>query len=84
VETYKERAGRSPLNIINQELKVMEIKDKEHYDLMNEFDKQFKVIPKREPKELWAKGFLYQHGETNKAFIAFRHGYGLAKLIYNQ
>jgi len=60
------------------------VKDKEHYDLMNEFDQRFKDIPEREPEDAWDKGFLYKDMGTNKEFIAFRHGYGLAKLIYNQ
>lgn len=48
---------------------------KEHYDLMAQFDRQFPGRLDKEPKELWAKGNIYQDGNRNELFLAFRRGY---------
>jgi hypothetical protein len=54
----------------------------DHYEMMAFFERLYKghLRLDREQKELWAKGCVYQHGETNFAFKAFRHGiaYGRA------
>jgi hypothetical protein len=58
----------------------MTLHDKEHYDLMVQFEKD--CGPQRfdkEPKNLWAKGIIYQDGNVNNLFIAYRLGYSLGK-----
>jgi hypothetical protein len=53
---------------------------KEHYELMAQFEAQFKGQRlDREPKVMWARGQVYQSGETNALFLAFRQGYAFAK-----
>jgi hypothetical protein len=48
---------------------------KEHYDLMAQFEKQFKGERlDREDKSHWPRGYVYQDGATNKLFLAFRQG----------
>lgn len=54
---------------------------KEHYDLMAVFEKEFKGFRlDKEEKSLWAKGAIYQNGETNNMFLAYRKGYSLGKV----
>lgn len=59
----------------------MNIKDKEHAELMAMFEKihngSFRLD--REPKEIWGKDALYKNGETNDCFMAFRDGYVYGK-----
>jgi hypothetical protein len=62
----------------------MTIKDKEFYDLINFFDRQFSGRKDKEPKELWSKGHIYQDGERNNLFLVFRSGYCLGKEITKQ
>jgi hypothetical protein len=58
------------------------LKTKEHYDLMAQFEREFKGMRlDKEDKELWHKGIIYQNGETNNLFDAFRRGYSLGKLV---
>lgn len=59
----------------------MTITSKEHYDLMEMFEKIFSGRKDREPKEFWPKGNIYQDGEVNAQFIAFRHGVAYGKSI---
>ena len=57
------------------------LKSKEHYELMAQFEKT--VIPGRcdkESKDLWPKGIVYQDGQVNKMFLAFRMGYSFGKV----
>ncbi|HEB29336.1 MAG TPA: hypothetical protein ENI15_00460 [Spirochaetes bacterium] len=55
---------------------------KEHYDLMNQFDKEFSYMRlDKEDKKLWGKSIIYEDGETNKLFCAYRHGYVFGKAI---
>lgn len=57
---------------------------REHYDLLEAFERIYRHHRlDREPKELWAKGVVYQNGETNALFLAYRHGYALAKSLYD-
>jgi len=62
----------------------MFIETQEHHEMMYEFDKLHKTTPKREPFSIWHTGYLYQDGEINKEFIAFRKGYALAKHLCRQ
>jgi len=61
---------------------LIQIATKEHYEIMENFDRRFKVKPAREPKEMWAKGVIYCDGHVNKDFLLFREGYSLAKATY--
>jgi hypothetical protein len=56
---------------------------KEHYELMTQFEKQFKGkrLDREKDKALWAMGQVYENGEVNTLFQAFRLGYQLGKSI---
>ena len=55
---------------------------KEHYQLLEYFEKSFKGVRiDREPKDLWTTGQIYEDGETNKLFSAFRLGYSFGKAV---
>lgn len=58
----------------------MMLTSKEHYDVLAQFEKQFshKRLDK-EPKERWSKGNIYQDGNVNDLFIAFRNGVAYGK-----
>ena len=62
----------------------MNIKDKEHHELIEYFDRNFSGRKDKEGKELWSKGYIYQDGGVNEAFINFRKGYALGKSIAYQ
>ena len=61
----------------------MSVTSKEHYEMMEFFERQFKGVARmdREEKDQWPKGYVYQHGELNLLFKAFRMGvsYGAAQ-----
>lgn len=58
----------------------MKLFDTEHYKLMEIFEKEkIGLRYEKEPKELWRKGRIYQCGETNNLFKAYRLGYALGK-----
>lgn len=64
------------------------LKSKEHYDLMAQFEQDIKSSNvhfnprlERADKSLWDKGHVYNHGETNSLFIAYRLGYSFAKAL---
>ncbi len=53
---------------------------KEHYDLIVQFDRQFKHLRlDKEDKEFWRKGHVYQDGHVNQFYGAFFQGYALGK-----
>ena len=54
----------------------MSLVSKEHYDLIDMFEKIFKGQFRfdKEDKATWTKGFVYQHGDANRMFLAFRQG----------
>ena len=59
----------------------MTIGSKEHYELIEMFEREFKGFRfDKEPKDIWPKGNIYQSGETNNLFLAYRRGvsYGRA------
>lgn len=66
----------------------MEITNKEHYELMQQFERDIKILQnipnlrldREKNKELW-KHSVYEAGETNQLFIAYRAGYSLGKSI---
>lgn len=65
----------------------MQLKTKEHYDVIEMFERTMKAISgfrgsyNKEAKELWSKGYVYTHGETNNMFLAFRHGVSFGKAL---
>ena len=53
----------------------MSLTSKEHYELMAAFEKQFMYLRlDREAKSLWPTGRIYQDGQANELFLAFRCG----------
>jgi hypothetical protein len=59
----------------------------EHYDLLTQFEKDFGIRDARkqkEAKELWKRGNIYCHGDTNAMFLAYRHGYAYGKAQFQQ
>jgi len=61
----------------------MQIHTSEHYEMMKEFEKlYYNLRLDKEPKILWKRGRIYQNGETNDKFLAFRAGYSLARCVY--
>ena len=62
----------------------MNINDREHYELMMQFEKSFPGnCYDREPKKLWAKGIIYENGIINEFFIKYRMGYAHRTCIAN-
>ena len=61
----------------------MQLKSQEHYDLIANFERTFKGRFDKEPKHLWPMGVVYQDGQVNALFDAFRKGYALHKSIAN-
>jgi hypothetical protein len=56
---------------------------KEQYDLMNQFEREFKTERlDKENKDMWSKGRIYQDGNVNRLFLAYRSGYSFGK-VYN-
>lgn len=53
---------------------------KEHYELMAQFEMAFKGkrLDREKNKSLWAMGNIYQNGEANELFKAYRAGYSYA------
>jgi hypothetical protein len=58
----------------------LKLHDKEHHELIFQFEKDFPYLPKvKEPKDLWSKGNIYTNGDANKLFKAYQMGYSFAK-----
>lgn len=52
----------------------------EHYDLMEMFEREFRGHRlDKEDKALWPKGNIYQSGETNDLFLAYRKGFSYGR-----
>jgi hypothetical protein len=61
----------------------MQIVTQEHGAVMAQFEREFKGRRlDRELKHFWARGQVYQDGQVNELFLAYRRGYALAKSIY--
>jgi len=61
----------------------MGIKDKEHYDLMAMFEREFNGygrLDHEKDKTIWAMGNVYEDGHINQLFLAYRKGYALGKV----
>jgi hypothetical protein len=59
----------------------MGIHTKEHYDLIEMFEREFHGEGRfdKEDKALWPKGNVYQSGEINRLFLAYRRGFAYGK-----
>jgi uncharacterized membrane protein len=54
----------------------------EHIELMEQFEKTFKYERlDKEDRTLWPRGIIYQNGQTNALFLAYRHGYAFGKCV---
>ena len=58
---------------------------KEHDDLIAMFERERSFIDRgrldKELKSLWPQGRIYQDGQTNALFLAYRRGYAFGKAI---
>lgn len=58
------------------------VTDKEAYDLMAQFERDFSHLRlDREERSEWRRGNVYQNGEANALFLAYRKGYTLGKFM---
>lgn len=60
----------------------MQIHTAEHIEMIKDFEKKFPGRHDKEPKEMWHKGVIYQNGEMNTLFLAYRMGYAAARCEY--
>jgi hypothetical protein len=59
----------------------MTLTSKDHYEIIEMFEREFSGYRlDKEDKSLWSKGNIFQNGETNALFLAYRRGvaYGRA------
>lgn len=62
----------------------MKVCDKEHFEMMQQFEKNFAGNRlDKEPKESWKKGIVYQDGNVNSLFKAYELGYAFRASIAN-
>jgi len=61
------------------------IESKEHYELMEMFEKDFDYLrlDREKNKELWKSKQVYQSGEVNQLFLAYRLGYSYGLECWN-
>lgn len=57
------------------------LKTREHSALMEQFEREFSGRHDKEPKNLWPMGQIYQDGQMNELFLAYRQGYALGKAV---
>lgn len=57
------------------------LNSKEHYELMEQFERQFHGRMEKETKSMWPRGNVYQDGHINQAFLGFRSGYAYGKAV---
>lgn len=64
----------------------MQLHTREHYGLIDQFETEYRGHFRldREPKEQWPRGYVYQDGQANERFLAYRRGYALAKALYQE
>ncbi len=62
----------------------MTIGSKEHYEILFNFEKNFKEMRLDREKniDLWKIGQVYENGETNKMYKAFIMGYSFGRAKY--
>ena len=60
----------------------MTLNSKEHYELMADFERLCKPgRTDKEPKDMWARGIIYQDGTVNEMFKIYRLGYAHGKAV---
>lgn len=60
----------------------MPLLSRDHYELMEMFEREFRGLRMdREDKSLWPAGHVYQSGETNNLFLAYRKGVSYGRSI---
>lgn len=60
----------------------MRVGSAEFYELIAMFDREFKGHRlDKEAEDQWPKGYVYQNGETNNLFLAYRKGVALGKAL---
>ena len=58
----------------------MRVGSAEFYELVAMFDREFRGMRlDKEAKDMWPKGYVYQHGEVNNLFLAYRKGVAFGK-----
>lgn len=58
------------------------LKTQEHQDLLAMFEREFKGRRfDKEPKDIWPMGRVYQDGQVNELFLAYRRGYAYGKAL---
>lgn len=58
----------------------MELFSAEHYALLEMFEREFKGLRlDREDRRMWQRGHVYQSGEANNLFLAYRKGYAFGR-----
>lgn len=62
----------------------MRIESKEHYEILDMFEKQYSHLrlDRVDDMEWKKKGYIYESGETNELYKAFMSGYSLGRLNY--
>lgn len=55
----------------------------EHIDLIAMFEREFTGHRyDKEPKAMWPHGHIYQDGQLNELFLAYRKGYAFGRAVY--
>lgn len=56
---------------------------KEHYALMESFEREHKHrrLTREANKEIWYHGNIYEDGQVNELFLAYRKGYALGRVL---
>jgi hypothetical protein len=64
----------------------MKLGSQEHHDLMEMFEREHRGEFRldREPKNIWPIGRIYQNGEANIAFLAYRKGYAFGRAVHKE
>ena len=58
----------------------MRVGSSEFYELVAMFDREYRGHRlDKEAKDMWPKGYVYQNGEVNQLFLAYRRGVALGK-----
>lgn len=57
----------------------------EHTEILRMFEREHTGRRMdKESKTLWPKGRIYQDGQLNELFLAYRKGYAFAKSVYQE
>jgi len=61
----------------------MQVGTKEFDEILSSFERDFKGRRlDKEDRKLWKMGVVYQDGETNELYLAYRLGYSLGRCKY--